>query len=97
TSYYTKAVSEGLVDPAGRFLFDDRPRELIFSQDFRDTDLSDIWTAPAPGPPPFTATFNGATPALKIKNTATHNLFTGITDQYLKTLSRVAEAAPAWL
>ncbi|QEC53859.1 baseplate J-like protein [Anseongella ginsenosidimutans] len=93
--YYAEAVNQGLIDPAGTFLFNDRPRDLLLSQDFHATDLSGIWNDPAG--PPFTPVFTGASTGLKIKNIATHNLFTGITDQYLKVLARIVNAAPAHL
>lgn len=94
--YYEEALNQGLVDPSGTFLFDDRPPELIFSQDFRAGDLSgDIWENT--DPVPFSPSFHGATVVAKIKNTASHNLFTAITEQYLKILTRVVEAAPGYL
>jgi len=93
--YYDEAVSQNVIDPAGTFTFDDRPNDLIFSQDFDETALSDIWSDSSI--PTFTPTLNGASVALKIKNTATHNLFTGIFDQYLKVLSSIVDAASAYL
>ncbi len=93
--YYDEAVSQNIIDPAGTFTFDDRPNDLIFSQDFDETGLSDIWSDSSI--PAFTPTLNGASVALKIKNTATHNLFTGIFDQYLKVLSGIVDSASAYL
>ena len=97
--YYLEAINQGLIDQAGTFRFDDRPRELIFSQHFHVPDPG-IWNDPGPidpAVPPFTPAFNGTSTALKIKNTASHNLFTAITDQYLKVLARIVKAAPAYL
>lgn len=95
TAYYHEAIAQGLVDPDETFQLDDRPQNLLLSQDFQPAGLSPIWTKPSL--PPFTATFNGSSVALKIRNASTHNLFTGIMEQYLKVLGRIIEAAPAHL
>src|SRR3546814_700236 len=95
-AYYQAAKTEGLINPQGTFLFADRPGELILSQDFRAGDLSDIWTSPGL-PPSFTPAFSGTNSSLKIKNTITHNLFTGMVDQYLKVLASLVETAPGYL
>lgn len=95
SAYFEEAVSHGLIDPGGTFRFSDPPPHLILSQEFHSAGLSTIWTKAAL--PVFQADFNGSTAGLKIKNTCTHNLFTGITEQYLKLLARVVHAAPAYL
>jgi hypothetical protein len=95
TSYFDESINQNILDPTGTFTFSDRPDDLILSQDFDATTLSDIWTDSSL--PAFTPTLNGASVALKIKNTATHNLFTGIFDQYLKVLSGIVDSASAYL
>lgn len=93
--YYDESVNQNLLDPAGTFQHIDCPNDLILSQDFDETSLSDIWIDPTI--PLFVPTFNGTTIALKIKNTASHNLFTGIFDRYLKVLSGVIKSASDFL
>ena len=93
--YYQEAIVQNLLDPTSNFLPNDTPNDLIFSQDFDASTLSDIWVDM--DIPVFSPTFNGGTTAIKIKNTSTHNLFTGIFDQYLKTLSGLIDAASDYL
>ncbi len=92
--YYSKAKTDNIIDPSDTFTFGDSPDDLILCQDFDDTFLSDIWSDSSL--PAFSATFNGSSTALKIKNTATHNLFTAIFDAYLKVLSNIVEYASTY-
>lgn len=93
--YYDEAVTQSLVVPTETFSIEPSPLEILWSQDFDPALLSDVWTDASI--PSFTPTFNGATVALQIKNTSTHNLFTGIFDNYLKTLAGIVESASSHL
>ena len=93
--YYDEAVTLNIVVPTGTFSIEPSPLEILLSQDFNPTLLSSVWTDTTI--PSFTPTFNGATIALQIKNTSTHNLFTGILDSYLKTLAGIVEGASSHL
>ena len=93
--YYDESTTQSVVDPTGTFVLDDRPNDLILSQDHNDTTISDIWADPSI--PAFTPTLNGTSIALKVKNTATHNLFTSIFDEYLKVLSTIVDSASDYL
>ncbi len=93
--YYDEAVTQSLVVPTETFSIEPSPLEILLSQDFDPALLSDVWADASI--PSFTPTFNGATVALQIKNTSTHNLFTGIFDNYLKTLAGIVESASSHL
>jgi hypothetical protein len=90
-AYYDEAVVQSITDPSSTFTFGKPPVVITLSQNFNASTLDEVWIDGSL--PAFTPTFNGATTALKIKNTSTHNLFTGIFDQYLKTLTRIVEQA----
>ncbi len=92
--YYKEAILENIIDPAGTFTFADKPDDLILAQNFDASLLPLIWSDSSVAP--FSATFNGGTTALKIKNTATHNLFTGVFDAYLKVLSDIVKSASTY-
>lgn len=94
-TYYDEAVIQGIVDPTDIFTVEVLPFKIILSQAFEESSLNTIWFDTTTSV--FTPTFNGATTALKIKNTGSHNLFTGIFDQYLKTLTRIVEQASKYL
>ncbi|HYX06587.1 MAG TPA: hypothetical protein VE912_07615, partial [Bacteroidales bacterium] len=87
--YYSVAKNQNIIDPTSRFTFNDKPEDLIFAQDFNGNVLSKIWKSGSTQE----VTFNGSSIALKIKNTATHNLFTGIFDAYLKALTEIVRSA----
>ncbi|WP_114782552.1 baseplate J/gp47 family protein [Botryobacter ruber] len=89
--YYDEAISQGLIDAGSTFTLEPAPFAVQLSQDFQEASLAAFWTD---GPlPAFTPTYHGASTSLKIKNTGTHNLFTGIFDQYSKTLTRLVAQA----
>jgi hypothetical protein len=93
--YYAEAVLQGIVDPSNTFSVTPSPFALTLSQNFSESELVDKWfdsTIPS-----FTPTFNGASIALKIKNTSTHNLFTGVFDQYLKSFAKIVELSSKYL
>lgn len=93
--YYDGAVALSIVDATSTFTVLPQPVGIIFSQNFDPARLDTIWVDVAT--PPFAPTFNGPTIAVKIRNTSTHNLFTGIFDNYLKTLASIAGTASAYL
>lgn len=93
--YYDEAVIQSLLDPTSTFVVEPAPIEVVLAQDFDPTALSAQWTDSST--PVFTPTFNGSTIAIKIKNTSTHNLFTGVFDQYLKTLASIVVIAEEYL
>lgn len=93
--YYDEAVVQSVIDPTGSFVYEPTPFEIILSQDFDATALTELWTDSSV--PAFTAILNGTSTALKIKNTSTHNLFTGIFDQYLKTLASIVNTSSSYL
>ncbi len=93
--YYDEAIIQTILDPTSTFVVEPAPVEIVLSQNFDPTVLSAQWTDISI--PTFSPTFNGSTIALKIKNTSTHNLFTGIFDQYLKTLASIVDTAAAYL
>ncbi|HEX5172262.1 MAG TPA: baseplate J/gp47 family protein [Cyclobacteriaceae bacterium] len=93
--YYDEAVLQSIVDETNTFSVLPSPVEIIFSQDFDAAKLDEVWTDSSI--PVFTPTFNGGTVALKIKNTCTHNLFTGILDNYLKTLASIVQISASYL
>lgn len=78
---------------------------LPFSQVFaggltRDwiTDAAGDWNSYAAAIPPDTSVFgSGATELLRINHLATHNLFSSVFDQFLKTYARLAADADAAL
>lgn len=93
--YYDEAITQGIVDPTGTLIPEEPPIKITLSQHFEEGALNAIWFDSSP--PAFVPTFNGATIAVKIRNTSAHNLFTGIFDQYLKTLAKVVEQALTYL
>lgn len=93
--YYNQASIQGIIDPTSTFVFGKHPVPIRLSQHFVSGQLDEVWIDSSL--PPFTPPFNGTTTALKIKNTSTHNLFTGIFDQYLKTLTRIVDNASKML
>jgi hypothetical protein len=93
--YYDDGVAHGIINTGNTFSIAPSPIEIILSQNFDESRLSAKWfdaTMPA-----FTPTFNGSNIGLQIKNTSTHNLFTGIFDQYLKTLAKIVDQASVYL
>ncbi len=94
TEYYNEAVTQGLIDNTSEFVTGNEPVTFIFSQDFDSNSLDKIWNLSAFS---FTPSFNGSTDLLKIKNTATHNLFTGIFDELLKTFSGIINTSQKYL
>jgi hypothetical protein len=93
--YYDEAIVQGIVNSSDTLLIEPVPIPITLSQNFNESDLSQKWFNGSI--PVFTPAFNGGSIALKIKNTNTHNLFTGIFDQYLKSLSKVVEQASLYL
>jgi hypothetical protein len=93
--YYDEAITQGIVNATETFSPEAPPVKIRLSQHFDKNGLADIWFDSSPSG--FSGAFNGATTAVKIKNTGTHNLFTGIFDQYLKTLARLVEQASQYL
>jgi hypothetical protein len=93
--YYDEAIVQGIVDPSSTFSLKPYPLPILLSQNFNESDLVDRWFDSAI--PSFTPTFNGASIALKVKNTSTHNLFTGIFDQYLKSFAKIVELSSKYL
>ncbi|MBK8983223.1 MAG: hypothetical protein IPM38_13105 [Ignavibacteria bacterium] len=94
--YYDEAEADtqNLIDNTSEFAADDEPVKLIFSQNFDRDNLDEIWKLPTFS---FTPSFNGANDLLKIKNTSTHNLFTGIFDELLKTFSGIINTSKKYL
>ncbi len=91
--YFAKDPGFLLIDANSNYIFPDAPLKLIFSQDF-NFPVNNIWRIDPPLPlSGFTPSFNGTTTIIKIKNTATHNLFTGIFDVLLKSLAGIVEKA----
>lgn len=93
--YYEEAISQNIIDPSSTFAIENANLSITLSQNFVEGNLSNLWIDSSL--PIFTPTFNGATTSIKIKNTSTHNLFTGILDKYLKTLARIVEQASGFL
>lgn len=92
--YYEEAVLQNLTDPAGIFKTDTAPLNIILSQDFDKAGLDKIWDMT---PFIFNPVFNASTDILKIKNTASHNLFTGIFDELLKTFTGIINTSGKYL
>ncbi|MFN0275881.1 MAG: baseplate J/gp47 family protein [Chitinophagales bacterium] len=92
--YYNEAIAQNLIDGTSTDIPAPSPLEITFSQNFDETSLDIVWFEDIF---PFTATYNGSSAKIKIKNIATHNLFTSVFDAYLKTLASITEAAGAEL
>jgi hypothetical protein len=93
--YYDEAVSQGIIDATAVLSAHQPPIPIINSQSFNAGELNTIWFDSSL--PIFTPNFNGVSISFKIKNTSTHNLFTGIFDQYLKAVARIVEQAGKYL
>lgn len=92
--YFEEAVTQNLIDPTSFYKTGEAPVKMILAQDFNRSSLDEIWDN-------FTITFNpafnGTTDLLKIKNTASHNLFTGIFDELLKTFTGIINSSGKYL
>lgn len=93
--YYRDAVTLNLIDDADTTSMADEPFEMTLAQDFTATQLTGPWIDSSI--PLFTPTFNGTSLESMIVNTCSHNLFRGIFDAYLKTLTAINQSAAAWL
>ncbi|MCB0725945.1 MAG: hypothetical protein KDD00_00665 [Ignavibacteriae bacterium] len=92
--YYEEASLNNLIDITSQYKTDRAPVKMILSQDFDESKLDAIWNFSAFT---FDPVFNGSSDILKIKNTATHNLFTGIFDELLKTFTGIIDTSGVYL
>ncbi|HMR39472.1 MAG TPA: hypothetical protein PKA90_03485 [Ignavibacteria bacterium] len=92
--FFDEAFIQNLLDPVSEYKTERAPVKIILTQDFDKSVLDEIWDYSSYT---FIPSFNGATDILKIKNTANHNLFTGIFDELLKTFTGIINSSGKYL
>lgn len=92
-AWYEGSVTEGLLDAAGTARSIKAPVPVKLTQELKKQALSSIWAAGTS----FVPEYHGSSVASKIKNVVNHNMFKGVVENILKSLSQIIETARQYL